>query len=95
MCALINNVQQQFDNFFHRCVNMVWTTKGTKGPLLSVLHSFYKHKVSMALQRAQATYISNRVVIVGEGSFRLGVLTSLSTLFFINMLHGTSGGFNT
>jgi hypothetical protein len=56
--------------------------KGTKGPLLLVLHSFYKHKVSMALGRAQATYISNRVVIVGEGSSRLGVLTSLPPLFF-------------
>jgi len=56
---------------------------------------FYKHKVSMALQRAQATYISNRVVIVREGSSRLGVLTSLPPLFWINMLHGTSGGFST
>jgi hypothetical protein len=48
----------------------------------------------MALQRAQATYISNRVVIVREGSSRLGVLTSLPPLFWINMLHGTSGGFS-
>jgi len=93
MCAFINNVQQQFDSFFHQYVNMAWTTKGTKSHLLSVLHSFYKHKVSMALRRAQATYISNRVVIVGEGYSRLGVLTSLPPLFLINMLHGTSGGF--
>jgi hypothetical protein len=44
MCALINNVQQQFDSFFHQYVNMVWTTKGTKGTLLSVLHSFINTK---------------------------------------------------
>jgi hypothetical protein len=53
MCALINNVEQQSNSLFHRCVNMAWTTKDTKGPLLLVLHSFYKHKMSAALQREQ------------------------------------------
>ncbi len=49
----------------------------------------------MALQKAQAAYISKRVVIVGEGYSRLGVLTSLPPLFLVNMLHATSGGFYT
>jgi hypothetical protein len=31
----------QLDNIFHQCANMAWTTKGTKGPHLLVLHSFY------------------------------------------------------
>jgi hypothetical protein len=32
---------------FHRCANMVWITKGTKGPPLLMLRSFYKQRVLM------------------------------------------------
>jgi hypothetical protein len=74
---------------------MAWTTKGTEGPFLTVLHSFYRHRVSVALQRVQATYLSKWVVIAGEGSSRLGVLLGLPPFFLINMLHATSGGFST
>jgi hypothetical protein len=39
----------QADNFFHRCANMMWTTKGVGNLLLSMLHSFYKQRMSMAI----------------------------------------------
>jgi hypothetical protein len=39
----------QSNSFFHRCASMAWTTKGTKGPHLLVLHSFYRQKVWMVL----------------------------------------------
>lgn len=40
---------QQAHNFFHQCANMAWTIKGNKGLPLSVLHSFYKQRILIAL----------------------------------------------
>jgi hypothetical protein len=42
-------LHQKANNFLHQCVNMVWTTKGTKGPPLSMLRSFYKQRMFVAL----------------------------------------------
>jgi hypothetical protein len=54
---------------------MMWIAKDTKGSPLLVLHSFYKERVSMALQRVQADSISRRAVTAREGSLSLGVLS--------------------
>ncbi len=32
---------QQMDDFFHKCVNMAWSTKNTSCPALAVLHVFF------------------------------------------------------
>ncbi len=45
------------------------------------------------LIRAQATSISRRAVTEREGSSRLGVLSGLSPFSFVDILHGTGGGF--
>jgi hypothetical protein len=47
----------------------------------------------MALQKVHAISISRRVVTVGEGSSRLGVLLSLPPLSY--MLQATDGGLGT
>jgi hypothetical protein len=63
--------------FFHQCANIAWKVKDTKSPPLLTLHSFYKQNMLMALQHAHVTFISRCVIIVGEGFFRLGVLSSI------------------
>jgi hypothetical protein len=74
---------------------MAWIRKGTRGPPLSVLRSFYKQRVLMALQRVQVTSILRWAIIVGEGSSRLGILLGLPTLSLVDMLDATNGGFDT
>jgi len=77
-------LHQQVDEFFHQCANMVWGVKGTLGPPLLVLCTFYKQKVSMALKRAQMIFILKHVIVVNEGLFRLGVfLGGLPFLYLI------------
>ncbi len=49
----------------------------------------------MALQIAHAASISRWVVIVGEGSSRLGASLGLTPLSLVDMLHVTGGGFDT
>jgi hypothetical protein len=34
-------LHQEANDFFHRCANMAWLVKGSKGPPLSILRSFY------------------------------------------------------
>jgi len=56
---------------------MVWSRKGTKSPPLLVLCSFYRQKMSMALQRTHIDSILKQVVTTGEGSSRLVILSGL------------------
>jgi len=55
-------LHQHADDFFHQCVNMTWSTKGSRGPLLLIIRSFYKQGVSIALQRVQSPTILHRLL---------------------------------
>jgi len=44
-------LHQQNDNFLHQCAKMMWLTKGSRSPPLSILCSFYKHRVLKVLQK--------------------------------------------
>jgi hypothetical protein len=46
-------LHQQANNFFHRCANITWSSKGFRCPPLSIIHLFYRQRVSMALQIIQ------------------------------------------
>jgi hypothetical protein len=48
--------------------------KGPRDPPFSILHTFYKKKVLMALQHAQVISILSRAIVV-EGSSKLRVLS--------------------
>lgn len=48
---------------------MVWSTKGSSGPPLSILHVLFRQRVSVALQRAETTFILKHTIVVGEGFF--------------------------
>jgi hypothetical protein len=62
-------------------MNMAWLVKGSKGPPLLIIHSFYKQKVSVALWRIQVTIVLRWVIMaVGKASSRFGVLGFLPHL---------------
>jgi len=81
--------------FFHPYANIAWKVKDIKSPPLSTLHSFYKQNMSMALQHAHVTFISRCVIIVGEGFFRLGVLSSIPLPLHLIWHTSHNGGLNT
>ncbi len=87
-------LHQQVDDFLHGCANMVWLRNDAKGPLLVVLCAFYRQRVSITLQRAQATSYLKDVVVVGEGSSKL-ITLSIFIPFFFYMFLATSEGFGT
>jgi hypothetical protein len=87
-------LHQEADNFLHQCGNVAWIAKGTGGPPLSILCSFYNQSVSMTLRRAQVVSISKWAVTAGEGSSGLGVLLGLPPLSLVNMLHASGGKFD-
>ncbi len=68
--------------------------KGTKSPPLLVLHSFYNQKVSMDLERTQATSISRQAITSRKGSSKIGGLWGLPPPSLVDMLHSASGGFS-
>ncbi len=65
---------------------MVWGTKGTKGFSLSVLRTFYKQRVSVALQHVHAISILRCDITLGEDSSRLGILSRGSPLSLFDIL---------
>jgi hypothetical protein len=70
---------------------MVWGVKGTGCLLLLVLHAFYRHKVSMALQRAHVISILKRAIIISESFSRLSILLGALPLSLFDILLATRG----
>ncbi len=60
--------------------------KGTKDPSLSILHTFYKHRVPVALQHVQVVFILKCAIAKGEGSFRLSIFSRDPLLSSFDML---------
>ncbi len=87
-------LHQHVDNFLHQCANMAWSTKGSKGFSLSILHSYYKQWVLVALQKIQITIVLQHATVVAKkASSRLGVLPSFSPTFLHDLLRATNDGF--
>jgi hypothetical protein len=73
---------------------MAWSAKGSRGPSLLIIRSFYRHKLCVALRRVQATTLLHQVVVaVGEASSKLGVLPSFSLISLHNLLRATCDRF--
>jgi hypothetical protein len=71
---------------------MVWEAKGTRGLPLSVWCTFYRQKVSVVLKHTQMIFILRHVAI-GEGSSRLGNLSSGLLLFLFDIAYHNMRGF--
>jgi len=76
-------------------MSMVWLAKGTSGPPLAVLYTFYRQRVSIVLQRVKVLFIFRCVIIADEGFSRLVMLSVFSSLSFSHMLLATGGGCGT
>jgi len=72
---------------------MAWSTKGSKGNILLFLCSFYKQKVWMALQWAQANSILKCVASISMGSFRLNALLGILPFWYAPSELGVRGMF--
>jgi hypothetical protein len=67
-------LHQQANNFLHQCANMTWLTKCYREPSFSILHSFYRQKVFVALKTMQAVTIQQHAIVVTwKACSRLGV----------------------
>jgi hypothetical protein len=69
--------------------------KDTGGLPLSVLHAFYKQRVSMAFQQMQAISILRHAVAISEGSSMLGLLSRSPPLSLFDMLLAIGRGLGT
>jgi hypothetical protein len=58
-------LDKQANAFLHDCANAMWNFKGPKGLSLFVLVTFLCKKISITLQRMQATSILSWAVTVG------------------------------
>jgi len=82
-------------NFFINVPTWCGGAKGITSPPLLILHTSYKHRVLVALQRAQTICILKHVIVVSEGLSRLGVFLGGSPLSLFDMLLTTRGGSGT
>jgi hypothetical protein len=74
------------DVFLHICANAIWSLKGLKGPLLSILVIFLQQKNSITLQRLQASSILSGVVAIGLITSQLPPFQDTSLISMINLL---------
>jgi hypothetical protein len=73
-------LHQQANDFLHWCANMAWSMKGFGGPLLSILCSFYRYKILLALQRIKfITIVRWAIMVVRKTSFKLEAPLSFLT----------------
>jgi len=74
---------------------MVWGAKGTRSPPFSILHTFHKYKVLMALQHAQTIFILRCAVAINEVSYGLGILSRGLPISLFDMFFTIGKGFRT
>jgi hypothetical protein len=57
-------LDKQANEFLHHCTNAIWSFKGPKGPPFSILVTFFGQKISITLQKMQASSILSKAIIV-------------------------------
>jgi hypothetical protein len=67
-------LHQQAKTSLFQCVNMVLLVKGNICLLLLLLWAFYKQKVAVTLQRAQASSILKWTGVTNKAFSKLGVI---------------------
>ncbi len=72
------------------CLDL-WGAKGAGDPPLSMLQTFYRQRVLVALRCVQMISILKRADTVDEGSYRLGILSGGPPLSVFDMLLATRG----
>jgi hypothetical protein len=81
-------LHKQVDDFLQVCTNNVWGMKDSGGPPLSILSTYFRQRVSIALQKLQAPTILSQALVVGLTTSWLPPLTdplsiTTSNIWFI------------
>jgi hypothetical protein len=72
--------------FLHDYANAIWSLKGTEGPHLSTLVTFLRQKVSITLQRMQASSILNQAIAISLVTSRLPPLQGTPPITITDLL---------
>jgi len=88
-------LHQQAKTFLFQCANMVSLVKGNTCLLLLVLWAFYRQKVVVTLQRAQASSILRWTGVTNKAFSNLGVIWKFFSLFLFDLLYVIGEGFRT
>ncbi len=83
---VIGCLHKQVDVFLHNCANAIWSLKGLESFILLILVTFLQQKISITLQRLQASSILNRAVVVGLLISQLPPLQDTSPISMTNLL---------
>jgi hypothetical protein len=79
-------LHKHVDVFLHDCANAIWSLKGTEGPHLSTLVTFFRQKVSITLQRMQVSSILSRAIGVSLATSRLPPLQNTPPITMADLL---------
>jgi len=72
--------------FLHDCANAIWNLKRPEGLHLSTLVTFLHKKISITLQKMQASSILNRVITVGLATFQFPPLQDTTPITTADLL---------
>jgi hypothetical protein len=72
--------------FLHNCANATWDLKGPKGLPLFILVTFLWQKISITLQRLQASSILSQAIAVGLATSKLPPIEDTFPISTIDLL---------
>jgi hypothetical protein len=72
--------------FSHHCANAIWTLKRLEGLHLFVLVIFFCQKVSITLQRMQASSILSQAIVVSLAISQLSLLQDTPSITTVDLL---------
>jgi hypothetical protein len=78
--------------FLHECADVIWSLKKPKGPPLFVLVIFFCQKISIMLQRMQASSIWSQAIARGLATSRLPPLQDTTPIVMVDLLQAIGCG---
>jgi hypothetical protein len=79
-------LHKQADVFLHDCANVIWSLKVLEGHHLFVLVTFFCQKISITLQKMQASPIINWAVAIGLATSQLAPLQDTPSITTADLL---------
>ncbi len=79
-------LNKQADVFLHGCANAMWDFKRPKGPPFFLLVTFLHKKISITLQKIQASSILNHSIAIGLTTSQLSPLQDNPPITMANLL---------
>ncbi len=83
---VFGSLHKHANMFLHDCVHVIWSLKELKSLHLFVLVTFLYKKVSITLQRMQASSILSWAIVIGLTTFQLPLLQDTPPITIANLL---------